>query len=157
MVPPTTTSGVLDMLPRLLWSAMKDLPSNPARIIPDPIASAVPRRPRPRGDARNTGAPRPRSMPVPGEENPHGRQTSVSGAGTRLRRDAGALRRAPAEPGARAQHLEADGAPRAVAVRIPGVVSETGRGPARPEAAPARLREGVAAQPLLVLHDPQHQ
>src|SRR2546426_8651194 len=56
----------------------------------------------------------------------------------------------------RAQHHQADGPPSDHGGAVPGLVPDHARGPARSQAAPARLCEDLAAQPLRVLNGPQH-
>src|SRR2546425_7279768 len=57
--------------------------------------------------------------------------------------------------GPRAEHLQADGAPRPLRGAGRRVVRDAARGRARPQAAPARLREGLTDQWLQLLSDAQ--
>src|SRR2546425_9049273 len=74
---------------------------------------------------------------------------------TLFRSRPGGVRQDEESDGPRAEHLQADGAPRQLRGASRHVLRDAARGRARPQAAPARLREGLTDQRLQLLKDAQ--
>src|SRR3989441_5215245 len=94
-----------------------------------------------------------RQIPIRGGHD--GRQTSVSRPRAGPARRPGGVRQDEESEGPRAEHLQAYGVPRPLRGAGRRVVRDAARGRARPQAAPARLREGLTDQWLQLLSDAQ--